>query len=72
MDIQKEYMEAKDERMKTTAQTFNIIKTIKLYSKKKGYKFNRFKNHTKKYNKPNYFYPKIRSKKNTKSFPIYI
>ena len=32
MDIQKEYMEAKDERMKTTAQTFNIIKTIKLYS----------------------------------------
>ena len=32
MDIQKQYMEAKDERMKTTAQTFNIIKTIKLYS----------------------------------------
>ena len=32
MDIQKEYMEAKDERMRTTAQTFNIIKTIKLYS----------------------------------------
>ena len=28
MDIQKEYMEAKDERMRTTAQTFNIIKSI--------------------------------------------
>ena len=38
MDIQKEYMEAKDERMKTTAQTFNIIKTIKLYSWEKIFK----------------------------------
>ena len=30
--LQKLYMKAKDERMKITTQTFNIIKTIKIYS----------------------------------------
>ena len=32
LSLQKMYMKAKDERMKITTQTFNIIKTIKLYS----------------------------------------
>lgn len=37
LKLQKQYMKAKDERMKTTTQTFNIIKTIKLYSWDKAF-----------------------------------
>lgn len=37
LKLQKMYMKAKDERMKVTTQTFNIIKTIKLYSWDKAF-----------------------------------